>query len=291
VPSTTPLSRSTEEFKLVERQFLDGWPGELKSQVRVDTIHKINNPTLESQYQQFVRSNAKYATQECIGWHGTSAECRNGSCMSSTCSLCQIVRHGFKKDCARKNTTSYGCWGAATYFANKSFVCHTYNGASQPDNETLKRCTIMTKINRGHSLHHEKFEHVDGSFILIPFPMKKFKYDTVQFNRNYYIAPVDYILVYNNLAAIPAYIVVYSYRTRALQIRSQRGNYCSFHNEYHGCNTACDGHCYQLCLGTDDKTVPPTYLCNSFETLTDSPSYSQEQILPILEILGDTIFP
>ena len=153
---TARISNSTEEFKMIEKQFLDGWPNEIKSKIRVDMIYKINNPLLESRYQQFVRSNPNFVTQECIGWHGTSAKCHNGSCMSLTCSLCQIIRNGFKKECARKDTSSYRCWGNATYFANQSFVCQTYNGASQIDNTINQRCTIMAKINRGYTVRGEK---------------------------------------------------------------------------------------------------------------------------------------
>jgi hypothetical protein len=83
---------------------MGGWPNEFRSQVRVEAIHKINNPSLESRYQQFVRSNTKFATQEDVGWHGTSAKCDNDRCMSPACSLYQIVQNGFKKDCARKYT-------------------------------------------------------------------------------------------------------------------------------------------------------------------------------------------
>jgi len=57
------------------------------------------------------------ATRQSIEWHGTSAKCNDGRCMLPTCTLCQIVNNGFNKDCARKDTYSYGCWGEATYFA------------------------------------------------------------------------------------------------------------------------------------------------------------------------------
>ncbi|CAF4716499.1 unnamed protein product, partial [Rotaria sp. Silwood2] len=143
---------------MVEKQFLDGWPNELRPQVHVEAIHKISNPLLQSRYQQFIHSNAKFPIKECFGWHGTSAKCNNGSCMSSTCNLCQIIRNGFKKECARKDTISYNHWGAATYFSNKSFVCHTYNGASQMDSTTLKRCTIMATINCSNTFDREKHQ-------------------------------------------------------------------------------------------------------------------------------------
>ncbi len=67
MPLTTSLSSSTEEYKTVENQFLDGWPNELRQEIRVDSIYKINNPLLESHYQQFVRSNQKFSIRECIG--------------------------------------------------------------------------------------------------------------------------------------------------------------------------------------------------------------------------------
>ncbi len=79
---------------------------------------------------------------------------------------------------------------------------HTYNGGSQMKNANVRRCTIMTKINRGHTLHHENFKHINCSGVLNPYLLKKFKYDIVRFYCNY----------------------------------------CSFHNEYHSCATGCDGH-------------------------------------------------
>jgi len=57
---TVTLSKSSQEFQRIEREFIDGWPDQYKQQIRLEEIHKINNPTLESKYQQFVRSNPKY---------------------------------------------------------------------------------------------------------------------------------------------------------------------------------------------------------------------------------------
>lgn len=279
---------------MIERQFLDGWPNELRRQIRVEEIHKINNPALESKYQQFVRSNPNFATRECIGWHGTSARCHNGRCMSPACTLCQIVRNGFNKDCARKRTSSYHCWGANTYFATKSFVCHTYNGASQLDETTLRRCTIMSKINRGHTINREKIKGLHNDCVVWPSLLKTFKYDSLRFDRDYYIAPVDYILVSNNLAVLPIYIVQYAYETRDLQIRSTIGKYCSFHNEYHKCGGVCDGHYGPMCLGqkarVNDKSGDSlTNDCNTFEKLT-GPEGSHE-IDKILEIVRNDVYP
>jgi hypothetical protein len=179
---------------------LDGWPNEIKSQKRVDTIYKINNPSLESRYQQFVRSNPKFATQECIGWHGTSAKCQNGS-------LCQIVQNGFKKECARKDTNSYRCWGNTYYFANKTFVCQTYNGASQINSGTTQRCTIMNKINPGYTVRGKKLIDTWNSKVPLPILIARINYDTLLVSRDYYIAPTEYLFLYNNFAAVPSYIL------------------------------------------------------------------------------------
>jgi hypothetical protein len=262
VPLTVPLPSSYEEFKSVQAKFLDGWPNELRSEVQIEAIHKVNNASLESRYQGFVHSNPKFANRECIGWHGTSAKCHTGQCMSSMCSLCQIIRNGFRKECARKDTSSYRCWGEASYFANRSFVCHTYNGGSQVNSITLKRCTIMAKINCGNTFDTEKYQQLYDKFNLgtsacasIPTLVNQFKSDTVTFTRDYYIAPADYILLYNNVAAVPIYIVVYSVRTKNVQIRTTLGTYCSFHNDYHTCGTDCDGHYGPACLGSSYREL------------------------------------
>ncbi|CAF2053907.1 unnamed protein product [Rotaria magnacalcarata] len=258
-PQTTSLPNSGAEFKSVQARFLDSWPDDLWSEVRIEAIHKINNAFLESRYQQFVHSNPKFANRECIGWHGTAAKCQNGQCKSSLCSLCQIIRNGFRRECARKDTSSYQCWGEASYFATQGFVCHTYNGASQSqmNNGTITRCTIMAKINCGNAFDQEKYlrlyeKHIGGTSAdgSVPTLLNTLRHDTVTFNRNYYIAPTDYILSYNNAAAVPVYIVVYSVTSKAVQIRTTSGQYCSFHNEYHICSTGCDGHYGQECLGS-----------------------------------------
>ncbi len=297
-PSTKPLSKSSEEFKSVEKQFLDGWPDELKSQIRVEAIHKINNPLVESRYQQFVRSNTKFPTEEYIGWHGTSAKCNNGSCMSSTCSLCQIIQNGFKKECARKDTTSYGCWGNATYFANKSFVCHTYNGASQLDNKINRRCTIMAKINGGYTVRGKKLLDTWLSQWPIAMLIARMNCDTVVVSRNYYIAPTNYLLLYNNFAAVPTYIVVYSVQTKSLQVRIGKDDYCSFHNEYHACGGACDGHyggSYASCLGDDSLYQIKQYDGNSRDNpYTLSKGWSvdsmENRVLSVMEELNTSNF-
>jgi hypothetical protein len=178
--------------------------------------------------------------------------------MLLTCTLCQIVRNGFNKECACKDTYSYRCWGEATYFATRSFACHNYNGGSQSQNSnsTLTKCTIMVKINGGNAFNQQKYKQLCERLIggatecaSVPALLNMSKHDTATFSRDYYIAPVDYILSYNNVAAVPIYIVVYSTEPVIL-IRTTAGGYCSFHKEYHICSTGCDGHYGPECLGS-----------------------------------------
>lgn len=218
---------------------------------------------LEFRYQQFISSNANFATEECIGWHGTSALCRFGNCRSLICSLCQIVRHGFKKECARKDSYSHDCWGDAIYFSSHSFVCHTFNGASELNYDLFQRRTIMAKLNRGHTIDENTFDvESNGKGVgRLPQWIAEKGYDTVILSRDYYIAPTNYLLVFNNCAVIPLYIVIYSYPGReTLRIRRFIGEYCSFHNEHHKEGTRCDGNCHQGCLGNDENDrSPPKY--------------------------------
>jgi hypothetical protein len=146
----------------------------------------------------------------------------------------------------------------------------------------------MTRINLGHTLHHERFEHIYHYYLFIPFLLKKFKYDTVRFYRDYYSAPANYILVYNDLAAVPTYIIVYSYGKRALQIRAVKGDYCLFHNEYHSCGSGCDGHgSNQYCMTCGSNCNGAGYGYEAFDKLTN-PSGCCTSLSEILEILGDT---
>ena len=245
----------------MQTKFLDGWPNDLRSEVRVKAVHKIKNASLESRYQQFVHSNPKFANRECIGWHGTSAKCHDGHCMSPLCSLCQIVRNGFKQESARKNTYSHDCWGDAVYFATQSFVCHTFNGASQLETNIYERCTIMAKLNPGHTAEELNFHRYRQTESNGPLPRSKWikenGYDTVTISRDYYIAPTDYILVFNNTVVLPTYIVLYSFEATPLRIRKHIGDYCLFHNEYHKEGIRCDGVCHRGCLGYDQDGNEP----------------------------------
>jgi hypothetical protein len=115
----------------------------------------------------------------------------------------------------------------------------------------------MAKINYGNTFDREKYQQLYQNFdggtsaeAYIPSLLNRFKYDTAAFSRDYYIAPADYILVYNNVIAVPIYIVQYSVGTKIVQIRTTSGKYCSFHNEYHICSTGCDGHYGPDCLGS-----------------------------------------
>ena len=201
------LSITSREFSIVGRRFLDGWPNAVRSRVHAKAIHKINNRLLESRYREFLNSNSKFASRQCFAWHGTSAKCNDGSCMSASCCLCHIIRNRFREECMRKRTISFNHWGAATYFSSKSFVCHSYSRRSELDYDgTRTRCTIMATINYGNTFDQEKFnqyleyhEEIIGGrseCFYIPRLVHCLMYDTVVFSRNYYNAPTDYILVY-----------------------------------------------------------------------------------------------
>lgn len=253
---------------------------------------------MESRYNKFVRSNPKFANRECIAWHGTSTECHNGSCKSFHCALCHIIRQGFRKDRARRNIRSYSQLGQTTYFSNKSFVSHTYNGGSQ--NMEYERCTIMSKINYGHTLHLKKIEHAEYSSYVIPTLIKNLKYDSADIHQDRYIAPADYILLYNDAAALPTYIIVYSAR-RKLQVRNEEGGYCARHGENHIVND-------EVCCAKENEPLHWDSGCkrNEYESdnMTDFSKnddsddhdymkikYSEADYMHILKNLGSTVYP
>ncbi|CAF1528489.1 unnamed protein product [Adineta ricciae] len=194
---TQLLSRTSAEFGTVEREFINGWLNEYRQKIRVEEIYKIHHASLESRYQQFVRSNPKYATQECIGWHGTSSNCRNGQCKSLSNYFARILK-------------GLCTWGEATYYATQSFACHTYNGDSQSQmhNGTAVRCTIIVKLNRGIAFSKEKYTRFrlgTSSDASIPALITMFKHETANFSRDYYICPVEYILSYNGPECLGSY--------------------------------------------------------------------------------------
>lgn len=239
---------------MVKRSFFNGWPDSLRSKVKVEAIYTVSNPILENYYQRFLHSTKSSERMESIGWHGTGSKCYDGSCKHKNCTLCNIIQTGFKKQCAR-DSFSHHCWGNAIYFANKSFICHSFNGASESKLNNLKhkRCVIMAKINRGYTVDRATFDnmtegkgwHSHREFVYGQ------GYDTITLSRDYYVAPAEYTLVYNDFAVLPTHIVVYTYPSTGLMVRQEKGEYCDFHKEYHRGGCGCDGHCHRQCLDCD----------------------------------------
>lgn len=59
-------------------------------------------------------------------WHGTGYMCLSGICSSPQCTLCGILKHGFRPDLARQETHSYKEFGPNTWFAVRSQACAQY---------------------------------------------------------------------------------------------------------------------------------------------------------------------
>ncbi|CAF1330142.1 unnamed protein product [Rotaria sordida] len=120
----------------------------------------------------------------------------------------------------------------------------------------------MAKPNRGHTTDEETFdqESLGKGHVKHREWIKATGYDTVLLTRDYYIAPTNYLLVFNNCAVMPTYIVRYSFEIIPLRIRKHIGDYCSFHNEYHKEGGGCDGQCHQGCLGYDEYSDDPTIM-------------------------------
>jgi hypothetical protein len=88
---------------------------------------------------------------------------------------------------------------------------------------------------------------------------------------------------------------VYPIQTKSLQVRIGKDNYWSFHNEYHGCSSACDGHysfAYASCLGYGD----PDRHFNLYDGISKTNPYKldaernlasvEERILSTMETLN-----
>lgn len=75
-------------------------------------------------------------------WHGTGYMCLNGICSSPQCTLCGILKHGFRPDLARQETHSYKEFGPNTWFAVRSQACDQYAVRSEreaPPGSSFKR--------------------------------------------------------------------------------------------------------------------------------------------------------
>lgn len=253
---TVQLSDFDNEFQLVKDQFINGWPKDFQSDLSVKKIYKIKNQLFNSRYRRFCEEHSDATNEEVIAWHGTSAKCHDTKCMSKECAICQIARGGFRKHCARQNTSSYRCWGAATYFACQSFVCHSYNGASKLNQTETDRCMIMAKINYGRRFDYRKFQaSASRDWKVYRTQRKDSVLDTMCIPRDYYVSPAEYILLYDNAAALPMYIVVYTLKDDSREVRSARGKFCEFHKTHHRCNDDCDGHYNMDCLGVNIKRI------------------------------------
>jgi hypothetical protein len=212
------LKKVHPDFSSIKEQFLQKWQkdGELGAP-RVEKLFKIMVPNSTYRAYEEYKNHAlrSYGPGYNLKrrFHGTSCtdacdffvNLGGGPCSRPECAVCSICQHGFLVDKSGQTAraTSFGLrYGEGLYFSSVSGKSHDYAGGSEKKERGRKyRAILLCNVVVGRA-----FLTTEGSLVG-PFPRPG--YDStvgeVGPNLNY-----DEVVVYQNEAAIPAYLITYS---------------------------------------------------------------------------------
>jgi hypothetical protein len=194
-------------------------------------------------------------------WHGTAnLLCSSAECRRSECSLCSIASTGFQPAKARRFGVSFETHGQATYFGNRSFLPHNYNGQNETALGTGVRAAILARVALGNCEHASS---VRCSGLVIDFELYTCPYAESTFQRCAFSGahlgqrPDDafpsHFMVTQAQQCDPQYAVLYRYplawRKQVPWARVEepsngsgtQPSFCSFHRMIHGDFLGCDG--------------------------------------------------
>jgi hypothetical protein len=151
------LSKSIQNFNQVptiplstiRTLFLESWleQGCTADEIQIDEIIPLTVSSEVNANYARMKSSAPSSTSPLLLWHGTpDLRCTDGNCGKSNCSLCAIVREGFRPENARRETSSYTLFGHSSYFASESMVAHGYNGKNEKVLRGKKRAVILSEV-------------------------------------------------------------------------------------------------------------------------------------------------
>ncbi|KAL6061398.1 PARP catalytic domain-containing protein [Balamuthia mandrillaris] len=198
------LMRKHPKYSSVAQQFLKGWKHS-QWQPSIQRILQIRNPPdVYENYKAYVA----HVGNEKRRFHGTTLACnfavdlKYAPCSQQNCSVCNICTVGFSMDKVRRH--NFQRFGFGLYFSATSSKSHSYNDNSErvgPRGERL-RVMFLCKVATGREYVTNNSKNFNG------LPRG---YDSVvgvpgnELNH-------DETVIYNDVAAIPSYLIVYSYR-------------------------------------------------------------------------------
>lgn len=214
--SASLLTNAHPKLQGVKAQFMDAWRHSSLNRPHVERVYQIRNP--QHIYEAYQQYQLEAGGQELRRFHGTSQICNFGSdlgaapCQDRRCAVCNICRESF--DIKRSRTEESGGtpamglrFGDGIYLAPESSKSHSYNQGSQRDlSHGRYRVMFLCKVAAGErpfetqeaGLHHRAVcEIIEGE-------RHTCIVGKVGPNLNY-----EEIVVYNNAAAIPSYLIVY----------------------------------------------------------------------------------
>lgn len=205
------LQKGHEAHKSVKAQFLSKWPQEKGPAPRVERIFKVLIPDhLYRAYKAYAQEKGHTLKRR---FHGTSCsdscdffvKLQGQPCSRQDCNSCSIATHGFNMEKAGETAQRSGIhlrYGRGLYFSSVSGKSHDYGVRSMKVSHG-RRWFVMFMAN---VVEGNAFTTKEG-FIYTPLPPPG--YDSVigevGQGLNY-----DELVVYNNAAAIPAYMIAYS---------------------------------------------------------------------------------
>lgn len=209
--SASLLKRSHPKYAGVKEQFTASWrkPGPRPLVQRVFQIR--NPPEIYARYCNYLRATGNEQRR----FHGTALKCEFGHrlnqppCSEAACGVCNICAKSFQMACVR--TGGAVGWsgrlrfGPGLYFSATSGKSNDYADASGRDhgNAGQWRCMFLCRVALGKSWETQ----ADQKDMVQPPPGFDSVEGVVGEDLNY-----DEVVVYNEHAAIPSYLIVYMLR-------------------------------------------------------------------------------
>jgi len=212
-PVIIEVPRDHQNYTSVEAQFQQSWRHKTTCP-EVRAVYKIINTTASSdKYEKYLdsvetRGNfvsaGKPPGNENRRWHGTRRKCNIGDtgittvCTDSKCALCRIIKTSFDVKFF-KEATGWGRFGAGIYTSSTSSKSNDY---SSNDRNSKWKALLLNKVAVGKGM---KLTQNDTTLTKPPTGYDSVLAEVVPGGALNY----DELVVYNNDAVLPSYLVMY----------------------------------------------------------------------------------
>ncbi|RIB13217.1 hypothetical protein C2G38_1752471 [Gigaspora rosea] len=205
-PFLYKLHEEDKDYKCVSELFLSSWKHLDKPVPTVVSTWKVYcGKDLISQYERY----RKKVGNECRLFHGTKTICPIGLesgdlCIERSCSICYIIKEGYKLKYAK-----VGLFGKGIYFSSTSSKCDNFNVKLVGIHNGINyKIMLMNSVALG-----KIYKPSENDFSLTSPPPG---YDSVCGDpntvKNLKDLKHDEIIVYNEDASIPQFLIVYQPR-------------------------------------------------------------------------------